>query len=360
MTEIVTSKENEAVIRAILEDHLSDIDDDFEFDSIMDLAEYRRRVDSSMLVKIGLYADSGDAQSAIEALAKEDFLEWEGPPEFAYCTTLKIFQYASLMIPPIVRPEKLKEHNAIILKRKEEVELEHEEPASELFIDHHLFNFSQYGGSTGLIRYEWTSKLKDFNEILWRQQFKKPELKAELANLAFKSALYTSVIAMDLDDKRFHSPVVNEEDARYREKYFCEKFWNLIAFIATDRIPANSDEKKVLLRIVDGCARLCFRDDISREERTLRSSSRAIGNLWKKSTIEEIEAVHMAELLDGRKLPFGTINWLWEDLKPFIRKNDELWDYNTDQESWDHLAGESGVALVRDGEVIADIMVAIS
>ncbi len=119
MPEFVTSKENEAVIRAICEYYLLDTDDDLKFDSIMDLADYRR-VDSPMLVEMGLYTDSDDAKSAIEKLAEEEFLARECPSEFAYYTTLKIFQYASLMIPPIVKSDELKKRNAKKLKNKEE------------------------------------------------------------------------------------------------------------------------------------------------------------------------------------------------------------------------------------------------
>ncbi|SHH97360.1 hypothetical protein [Desulfofustis glycolicus] len=229
---------------------------------------------------------------------------------------------------------------------------ENEDSMIKTILDPHLFNFRQYDaakglGLKGLTRYEWTGKLEQFNRIIWAQQFKKPELKAELAKLAFESALSTTAIAMDLDDVRFHTLVVSEEDAKYREKYFCEKFWNFIVFIATDSIPANIDEKKVLLKIIDDCARYCFRDDLSRDEVELQHPSRAAENLGKKTTIQEVE--------DEYGLGFE-----WEKLKPFIRNNDELWAYDTDQESWDHLAGESGVALVRDGEIIASIMIEIS
>jgi hypothetical protein len=227
---------------------------------------------------------------------------------------------------------------------------ENEDSIIKTTLDPHLFNFCQFDATKGLkgfTRYEWTSKLTQFNRIIWAQQFKNPELKTELVKLAFESALSTTAIAMDLDDVRFHTLVVSEEDAKYREKYFCERFWNLIAFIATDSIPAKIDEKKILLKIIDGCARHCFRDDLSRDEMELQLQSRAAGNLGEKITIQEVE--------DDYELGFE-----WEDLKPFIRNNDELWDYNTDQESWDHLAGESGVALVRDGEVIASIMIEIS
>ncbi|BDD88840.1 hypothetical protein [Desulfofustis limnaeus] len=229
---------------------------------------------------------------------------------------------------------------------------ENEDSNIKTIIDPHQFNFCQFDAAKGLglkgfTRYEWTGKLEQFNRIIWAQQFKKPELKTELTKLAFESALSTTAIAMDIDDVQFHTLVVSEEDAKYREKYFCERFWNRIAFIATDSIPANIDEKKILLKIIDDCARYCFRDDLSRDEVELQRSSRADENLGKKITIQEVEAEY--ELF-----------FEWEELKPFIRNNDELWAYNTDQESWDHLAGESGVALVRDGEVIASIMTKIS
>lgn len=36
-----------------------------------------------------------------------------------------------------------------------------------------------------------------------------------------------------------------------------------------------------------------------------------------------------------------------------LREGDELWWYETPQETWDALCGRAGFALVRDGEIVS-------
>ena len=60
------------------------------------------------------------------------------------------------------------------------------------------------------------------------------------------------------------------------------------------------------------------------------------------------------------KKPFGFLNGEWEELKSQMQEGDELWQFCTDKESWDHLFGREGIELVRDGEVIASIVTELS
>lgn len=46
----------------------------------------------------------------------------------------------------------------------------------------------------------------------------------------------------------------------------------------------------------------------------------------------------------------------WQELVSGMRPGDELWEYRSPPDSWDALAGCAGYALVRDGEVIDDIV----
>ena len=77
--------------------------------------------------------------------------------------------------------------------------------------------------------------------------------------------------------------------------------------------------------------------------------------LDKKLTIPEAEAGHQ---YNG--LAFGHMNAQWELLKSEMIEGDELWSFNSPADSWRHLAGRSGIALVRNGEVIQALLTMMS
>lgn len=209
--------------------------------------------------------------------------------------------------------------------------------------------------------YKWTHKLKHFNEYLWEKQLLNPRLKTELAELAFQSAIYSANLAFNFNDEsKNFTFVTSEEDSMTREKVYCEKHLALMASIATTSIPATYDERILLLEHLNECAKFYFRKDVALPEIKIEFKSRAVGNLATKRNIEEIEERHMYELRDGRRLPFGYMYREWLKLKKFIREADEVWDYSTGESSWQNLAGESGVALVRNEVVIGDLMLCIS
>lgn len=43
-----------------------------------------------------------------------------------------------------------------------------------------------------------------------------------------------------------------------------------------------------------------------------------------------------------------------------MRKGDDLYEFRTPEESWDNLAGREGIALVRKGKIVAEIITIMS
>jgi len=77
--------------------------------------------------------------------------------------------------------------------------------------------------------------------------------------------------------------------------------------------------------------------------------------LQDQMTIEEAEAENMVEI-DGQKVPFGHTNLIWLKLMAKMQDGDKLYEFRSSDDSWEYLAGRQGIALVRDGEIIADIV----
>src|SRR6516225_1418820 len=72
-------------------------------------------------------------------------------------------------------------------------------------------------------------------------------------------------------------------------------------------------------------------------------------------TVSEAEAENMVSdaRLGPDPIPFGWAAAGWRELLARMRPGDELWEYDSPQEEWDRLMGSEGIALVRDGQVIA-------
>lgn len=54
--------------------------------------------------------------------------------------------------------------------------------------------------------------------------------------------------------------------------------------------------------------------------------------------------------------PFGFQNDKWEALKARMLPGDELWTFASSAESWQALAGRAGIALVRDGRIVEQLV----
>lgn len=74
-------------------------------------------------------------------------------------------------------------------------------------------------------------------------------------------------------------------------------------------------------------------------------------------TVAEVEATYMYSIPDlgPDPVPFGYCNDQWQALLAQMRPGDELREFCSSPESWDHLAGRAGIALVRDGREVASI-----
>jgi len=77
--------------------------------------------------------------------------------------------------------------------------------------------------------------------------------------------------------------------------------------------------------------------------------------LQNKISIQDAEAKNMADI-DGCDIPFGYVYNQWKTLLSKMRDGDELHEFCSSDESWDFLAGREGIALVRNGEIITDIV----
>lgn len=72
--------------------------------------------------------------------------------------------------------------------------------------------------------------------------------------------------------------------------------------------------------------------------------------LTKKRTIAELD----------NSFRSGYLSAEWEALKAKMIDDDELWEFSSPKEDWDSLAGREGIALVRNGQVIASIVTFMS
>lgn len=84
--------------------------------------------------------------------------------------------------------------------------------------------------------------------------------------------------------------------------------------------------------------------------------------LTRKLTVAEAEAANSVrdERLGPDAVPFGFENPTWRQLLADMIPGDELWEFSSPPESWDNLAGRAGIALVREGKVVATILTLLS
>jgi len=80
--------------------------------------------------------------------------------------------------------------------------------------------------------------------------------------------------------------------------------------------------------------------------------------LKKFTSVEEVANENMVTdpRLGDRPVPFGFCNDQWRELLAMMTDGDELWTFSTSEESWDNLAGQAGISLVRNGKEVACII----
>ena len=78
-------------------------------------------------------------------------------------------------------------------------------------------------------------------------------------------------------------------------------------------------------------------------------------------TIEQAEADNPGVAsVPALARPFGGVHAQWEALKASTRPGDELVAFESPAASWRALSGRCGVALVRDGVTVAEVVTTIS
>jgi hypothetical protein len=75
--------------------------------------------------------------------------------------------------------------------------------------------------------------------------------------------------------------------------------------------------------------------------------------LQRRRTVEEVES---ESAHDG--VPFGCMNEKWSAIRLKMIDGDKIWEFCSSPESWQHLAGRAGFALVRRG-IAVDCIVTV-
>jgi len=81
--------------------------------------------------------------------------------------------------------------------------------------------------------------------------------------------------------------------------------------------------------------------------------------LKRKLIIEEAETENMVkdDRLGPEPITFGYQNKEWKKLLLVMKGGDELWEFDSPDETWEDFAGRKGISLLRNGKVIASIII---
>ena len=81
---------------------------------------------------------------------------------------------------------------------------------------------------------------------------------------------------------------------------------------------------------------------------------------WLKNriTVEEAEQKHLVkdERLGPEPIPFGFQYEEWLAFKEQIQDGDELLEFSSPPETWEHLCARAGICIVRDNKVVMSIV----
>jgi hypothetical protein len=76
----------------------------------------------------------------------------------------------------------------------------------------------------------------------------------------------------------------------------------------------------------------------------------------RRTTVAEVERQHSPPGSDFERVEYPTYVMQpdayadWQALRSLLQPGDELWEFSTDQESWNGLAGRAGLCVVREGK----------
>lgn len=76
--------------------------------------------------------------------------------------------------------------------------------------------------------------------------------------------------------------------------------------------------------------------------------------LQNEISVEEAEAKHLVKI-DNQDVPFGHMHSVWLKLLEKMQDGDKLHEYKDSDGSPKQLSGREGIALTRNGEIIADL-----
>ncbi len=60
--------------------------------------------------------------------------------------------------------------------------------------------------------------------------------------------------------------------------------------------------------------------------------------------------------VDGQITPFGHNSGQWEIILRLMQEGDRLYEFRSPEDTWDNYSGKEGIALVRNGAIIADLV----
>jgi len=76
-------------------------------------------------------------------------------------------------------------------------------------------------------------------------------------------------------------------------------------------------------------------------------------------SIENAETANVVKI-DSRNVPFGYSNSQWLYILEIMEEGDRLFEFRSPEESWKCFAGIEGIALVRNGEIVADLAILLN
>lgn len=72
-------------------------------------------------------------------------------------------------------------------------------------------------------------------------------------------------------------------------------------------------------------------------------------------SIADAEADNVVRI-EGRAIPFGKNNGQWNIILQLMQEGDRLFTFRSPDDTWGNYTGKEGVALVRNGAIISDIV----